>query len=316
MNSIAYDFPSEIRITALLTRLSEADDAVARLDERLRHSPFGKAVVDRVLCREACSAAQAEGGLVQLEDLVLLDGRAFDGPMSAELSGTLQVLGIWRRALRGDSTRLLTASRPGEDVEARPARLELPAWLADSHGWDTERLDDWRSIVRRTNGLPPLLAAAVAWDAWLTLLPELSGGWRAPLLAALVLKARDKTRSFLMPVMLGWRHGTYRRRERDDFAARMAGFCDWVAAAVSEMDKELKRIAVAGEMLRRHVDGRRSHSRLRALADLLLCRQFVSVPMAAKVMDCSPQAVRQMLGMLGSLPREMTGRKRYRVWSV
>jgi hypothetical protein len=38
--------------------------------------------------------------------------------------------------------------------------------------------------------------------------------------------------------------------------------------------------------------------------------------MAAKALACSPQAVRQMLGMLGSLPREMTGRKRYRVWSV
>lgn len=316
MNSIAYDFPSELRITTLLARLSDADDVVARLDERLRSTPFGAAVVERTLCREACASVWSEGGLVHLEDLVLLDGRAFDGPMSAELSGALQVLGIWRRAWRGDAARFLAASRPGEDVEAGPTRLDLPAWLAERKGWDTERLEGWRRVVRRTGGLPPLLAAAVAWDAWLVMLPELPGGWRAPLVGALALKARGRTRSFLMPVTLGARHGTYRRREQDDFTTRMEGFCDWVLAGASEMDKELKRIAVAGDMLRRHVDGRRTHSRLGALADLLLCRQFVSVPMAAKVLGCSPQAVRQMLGMLGSLPREMTGRKRYRVWSV
>lgn len=315
MNSCTYEFPSEIRITDLLTPLADAEDAVARLDERLRLSPYGTAVVERSLCREACASAYAEGAMVHLEDLVLLDGWAFDGSTSPELSAALQVLGAWRKAWRGDARKLLTGSRPGEDVEGGKALLGLPNWLADAP-WDNDRLEAWRSVQRRSSTLPPLLAAGIVWDAWLMLMPEGSGGWRAPLLAALAMKARGKTRSFLAPLMLGWRHASYRRDERHEFATRMAGFCEWVTAATAEMDKDLKRLGVAGEMLRRHVEKRRKHSRLGGLANLLLTRPFVSVTMAAKALNCSPQAIRSLLPLLGSVPREMTGRQRYRVWSV
>ena len=53
--------------------------------------------------------------------------------------------------------------------------------------------------------MPPLLAAAIAWDAWLSLEPDQRGAWQAPLIAALVLKARAKTRHILQPLNTGQR---------------------------------------------------------------------------------------------------------------
>jgi hypothetical protein len=75
-------------------------------------------------------------------------------------------------------------------------------------------------------------------------------------------------------------------------------------------------LTLADEMLRLKLKGRRSNSRLPALVDLLLSRPLVSVPMAAKALRCSPQAVEAMFEQLGSIPRELSGRKRYRVWSI
>jgi Protein of unknown function (DUF1612)/HTH DNA binding domain len=164
--------------------------------------------------------------------------------------------------------------------------------------------------------LPPLLAAAIAWDAWLMLEPDQRGAWRAPLIAALVLKARAKTRHVLLPLDTGRRFGTYRRHPNHDLAARLAGFLEWARIAAEQCIKDLDTLTLAAELLRSKVKGRRRNSRLPALVDLLLSRPLVSVPMAAKALRCSNQAVEAMLLLLGSIPREMTGRGRYRAWGI
>jgi predicted transcriptional regulator len=61
---------------------------------------------------------------------------------------------------------------------------------------------------------------------------------------------------------------------------------------------------------------RRSTSRLPALADLLLSKPLVSVPLAAKELKVSTQAIEGMMGQLGSSARELTGRGRYRAWGI
>jgi predicted transcriptional regulator len=61
---------------------------------------------------------------------------------------------------------------------------------------------------------------------------------------------------------------------------------------------------------------RRSTSRLPALVDLLLSKPLMSVPLAAKELKVSPQAVEGMMGQLGSTARELTGRGRYRAWGT
>ena len=170
--------------------------------------------------------------------------------------------------------------------------------------------------TEETKRLPPLLAAAIAWDAWLMLEPDQRGAWRAPLIAALVLKARAKTRHVLLPLDTGRRFAKYRRHANHDLAARLTGFLEWARIAAEQSIKDLDTLTLAAEMLRSKLKGRRRNSRLPALVDLLLSRPLVSVPMAAKALRCSNQAVEAMLPMLGSIPREMTGRSRYRVWGI
>jgi len=40
------------------------------------------------------------------------------------------------------------------------------------------------------------------------------------------------------------------------------------------------------------------------------------VPLAARHLGCSAQAIEKMLPLLGSLPREVTDRARFRAWTV
>lgn len=313
---MAYELPDEIRINALLNRLALVEDALARLDERIRTARFRDGLVQRLLYGEACASMLAEGALVHLEDLVLLDGHAYSGPMSEGLSSCLQTLKILRIASTADPAGLLQSPRPGEDAETLPMLAASAESYAAPYWNEAKRLESWRAVVRRTSAFPPFLAAAIAWDAWLTLVPDQYGAWRAPMLAALVLRSRNKTRSFLLPIVTGRRFGTYLRHPNHDFRTRIAGFIEWTEVAVDRAAKELKRLTLADEMLRLKLKGRRSNSRLPALVDLLLSRPLVSVPMAAKALRCSPQAVEAMFEQLGSIPRELSGRKRYRVWSV
>lgn len=156
----------------------------------------------------------------------------------------------------------------------------------------------------------------MAWDAWLTLLPDQSGAWRAPLLAALVVKTRAKTRSWLLPIATGGRFSHYERTPDHDFLTRIAGFLDWAMIGATRTRDELNRLSAVEGLLRRKIEACRRHSRLPQLVDLLLSRPLVSVPLAAKALRCSPQAIEALLPQLGATVREMSGRKRYRVWSI
>ena len=50
---------------------------------------------------------------------------------------------------------------------------------------------------------------------------------------------------------------------------------------------------------------------------MFLSRLLVTVPLGAKLLKVTPKAVDLMLGQLGgALPRELTGRTRYRAWGI
>jgi hypothetical protein len=57
--------------------------------------------------------------------------------------------------------------------------------------------------------------------------------------------------------------------------------------------------------------------RLMQQSQLFLSRPLVAVPLAAKLLKITPKAVDLMLAQLGgALPRELTGRTRYRAWGI
>ena len=111
--------------------LAAAEDALARLDERIRSSPIAEGFVSRTHFQDACASLWLAGDLVSLEDLVLHDARMDIHSPTHALTRAQAVLRARRRiagaapewalspdglkALRGDGERgTLRAQRGGE----------------------------------------------------------------------------------------------------------------------------------------------------------------------------------------------------------
>ena len=253
---------------------------------------------------------------MHVEELVLVDARAYTGPAYPDLSSAWQVLSLWRKALRSNAIRLLSGVRPGEEAAVSAVNEDAPEAFWDPDWDEAGRLAAWKDVLRATSRHPPLLAAAIAWDSWHEILPDQRGPWKAGLLAALVLKMRGKTRYCLLPIDTGQRYSPYRRKAGDRLEARLSGFLEWSVTAAERGQRDLDRLSVAEGLLRGALKGRRRNSKLPGLVDLLLTHPVVSVPMAAKALKCSNQAVEVMLKDLRGIAHEVTGRQRYRAWTV
>jgi hypothetical protein len=319
--SFGYYFEDDLDYPVLLAPLARAEDNIARLDERLRTSVVGEGVAHRVLHREAVGRVRLDGRIVDIEDLVLLDDGSRNRLNSEVLSSAFQILVHWQgasAAAPGAARSLMQAPRPGagERVASVKAQRDLPVEFYDPDWNEAGRLTEWRTVLRATEGLPATLAAALVMDAWLMLEPEQRGQWRASLLASLLLRAREKTRNFLLPISWGGQKHDFRWSSKLSLNARLAGLLTWMDAAAQKVNDETHKLSLAHEVLQGHLEGRRSNSRLPDLAKLLLNKPVISAPMAAKALGVSDVAIRKMLRELGSVPREMTGRSSYRVWGV
>ncbi|MGP0008891.1 MAG: helix-turn-helix domain-containing protein, partial [Methylocella sp.] len=89
-----------------------------------------------------------------------------------------------------------------------------------------------------------------------------------------------------------------------------------VEAGAREGLAQHDRLILARALLARKCRGRRETSHLPALAELLLEAPLVSVAMIAQRLAISPQAAQILVGDLGASLREITGRKRYRAWTI
>jgi len=78
--------------------------------------------------------------------------------------------------------------------------------------------------------------------------------------------------------------------------------------------KDHDRWRLARGLLERKLSGRRKHSKLPALIDLVLARPLVSAGMIAAELGVTARAAQDLVAALGI--REMTGRGRYRAWGV
>src|SRR3954451_6714394 len=74
------------------------------------------------------------------------------------------------------------------------------------------------------------------------------------------------------------------------------------------------RWRLAREVLERKLSGRRKHSKLPALIDLVLARPLVSAGLIGAELGISARAAQDLVAALGL--REITGRGRYRAWGV
>jgi hypothetical protein len=119
--------------------------------------------------------------------------------------------------------------------------------------------------------------------------------------------------------MLGlpYRKGRFRWSPHQAQRNRIAGLIQAIHDSARLADNGLKRLALARELMLRRCEGRRENSRLKELVDLFMASPLVTVQMTTEKLKVTPQAVEAMLKELGpGLPRELTGRRRYRAWGV
>ena len=205
-------------------------------------------------------------------------------------------------------TESVLAGAPPPMAPARDALVYDVAWDEEA------RLASWRARVEETKNLPPVLAAALALQAWQAMAPLQHTPWLGGLLAAAVLRARGKTRAHLACLNSGWRAISRERRHAPDCTAKLMVAIEAVGAAAEAGLKDHDRWLLARRQLERKFAGRRATSKLPALIDLILATPLVSAGMIAARLGVTPRAAQGLVAELGL--REMTGRGRYRAWGI
>jgi hypothetical protein len=181
---------------------------------------------------------------------------------------------------------------------------------------EAEAEDLWLDVVQRTAPWPAIAAAAVAWNAWLDLNLYTRQPWLGLIMAAAILRARGLT-SCLLPLAAGFKQSRFRPQGREGASEKLEGFCQVLEEALAIAHKDLDRLILARQLMSRVTAKTRSNSKLPELVDLFLSRPLVTVPLGAKLLKVTPKAVDLMLAQLGgALPRELTGRTRYRAWGI
>ncbi|EJN02456.1 RHE_PE00001 family protein [Phyllobacterium sp. YR531] len=182
-------------------------------------------------------------------------------------------------------------------------------------GWnEDERIGRWLVVHDMTRDLPPLLAAALLWDAWEDIEPLQHQHWLGPMLVSAMLRERGKTRSHLAAFNSGLRNIPRDRRRAKDRGIRLAAFLGAVEAASIANLKEIERLGLARIQMERKLKDRRSTSSLPGMIDLALSRPMISAGLVSKELKVSQRGALNLIGELGL--REMTGRGRYRAWGI
>ena len=92
-----YEIPHTLPWPLIVGPLGAAEDALSRLDERLRVSPIRQGWIARTHFFDACASAWIDGELVHIEDLVLHDASMDIRSPTRELTRTHAVLRARRR---------------------------------------------------------------------------------------------------------------------------------------------------------------------------------------------------------------------------
>ncbi|WP_265517417.1 RHE_PE00001 family protein [Nitratireductor luteus] len=196
-----------------------------------------------------------------------------------------------------------------------PGAASIDALIRDGDRDERGLLADWHARFSsiEASGLPPVLMAFHAWDAWQALQPLERQPWLGNLLVTAFLRKRGKTRH-LFSLAAALREIPREQRMSRKASTRCHAFFDAISAGALAGMKEIDRLELAAAQFQRRLRGRRKSSRLPKLAELILSRPIVSAGMIADELKITQRAALNLIGELA--PRELTGRGRYRAWAV
>jgi Protein of unknown function (DUF1612)/HTH DNA binding domain len=172
---MTYILPNPLAWDAIATPLAHAEDALARLDERMAKSPVREGFVSRGHFADAGAALRLEGELVSLEDLVLHDAGMDRRAPSHELTRAHTILRARRR---------IAEAKPGWAL-SEAGLLSLRGQAARGGGSDQADHEELWEPVDDPPLDEPLAAELAALD-------------QALLRTNLALATRDKTRDPLV----------------------------------------------------------------------------------------------------------------------
>ncbi|MDE1990990.1 MAG: DUF1612 and helix-turn-helix domain-containing protein [Rhizobiaceae bacterium] len=203
----------------------------------------------------------------------------------------------------------------GKMPEPKVESVDDPLGLIRDEDWDeSERLDNWRAVIRQADLLPPALGAAVLFDAWERIEPLRRQHWLGGLLVSAYLRGRGKVTSHLFSLNTGLKSVRHERRRAPDRTTRLIAFLEAMTLSSEAGLKELDRLSLAKLQMERRLKDRRSNSSLPGVIEIVLSRPIVSAKMVARHVGVTQRGALNLVGELGV--REMTGRGRYRGWGV
>ena len=335
----------EVSQDRVFSRLSAADEALSRLDERVGACPWRAGYLARRDFAEAVAWSWTQGQVTALEDLVLhdqgMDVRAPHGGLlashglvlarrKASIGGVelLRPEGVdWLAARRARPTVGVLVTRPALAVRDDPDRAGMVERLERVLG-ELERgeaadagagVREWLDVAGRLDGdIPAVLRAAALLEAWWIIDPLPRQRYLGGVLVGLWLLGRRRVTSHVVGFEVGLRAVTRRGREArvGSMARRLAFWLAVISQSAEDGVAELKRLELARQVMAQQVAGRRAHARAGDVMDLLLASPVVTAPMIAERLGVSQQSARRSLEELGSVVVEVSGRSRFRAWRV
>lgn len=325
----------------LMFAVAGAEDAVSRLDERVRSCAFAAGWSSRQDFAEAMAWSWNAGAPVSLEDLILHDEgmdvrmpnemlRAAHGFVRARRKAAVGGPGIvspqgaaW---LAGRRKQVPSPAPPLAPIALDPARPLLPQLTAElerlragvTEGANAAVAEWSRLVALADPRLPALLQAAVALEGWRIVEPYPREAYVGAFLVGLWLRGRRRVRYGLLGVEAGYREVMRRARPSAGLppAERLLFWLAVLQAAGDAGGEGLNRLELARQVAVSRIGHRRSHSHLGGLIDLMLERPVVSGPMVAERLKVSPQSARRLIAELGGSVTEISGQARFRAWRL